>query len=195
MTELGKRRRAIMAGAGGDSGIIYEIRNRAVLTGDVIDTGIAPFTLGQDISILLDYDQTYYEGSSGAAGSLIKYMITTTSGNAKFALGKYGRSDSSVRHWWMAGNYTSISGTSNGAMRKRFIVTHQSNSGILNVYIKTGTNALQSVQVSSTFTSSLQTLKFGDVQNSTGSLCAGTITVARIYNRILDQSEISDFFD
>lgn len=195
MTELAKRRRAIMAGSGRDSSIIYEIINRAVLTGDSIDTGIAPFTLGQDVSILLDYDQTYYEGASGAAGSLIKCMITTTSGNSKFALGKYGRSDSSIRHWWMAGNYTSISGTSNSAMRKRFIVTHQSNSGTLIIYVKTGTNALQTVQVNSAFTSSLQTLKFGDIQNGTGSLCAGTITMARIYNRILDQSEINDFFD
>lgn len=187
------RRRALMMQAnGGDASILYELLNHAVQTGASIDTGVAPFIANLDATIMLDFNQTYYESASGAPGSLSKYMITTTSGNSKFVLGKYGRSDANVRYWWMNGTYQTISGTTNGAVRKRFIVTHQRNSGTITIHVKTGTNAKTTVTVTQTFTASPTNLRFGG--SGAESLCAGTINTARIYNRILEQSEIDEFF-
>lgn len=192
---LASRRRALLMGQKNKaSDVLYNLENHVVQTGDSIDTGIAPFVADLDVTIMFDFNQTYYEGASGAVGSTSKYMVTTTSGNSKFCLGKYGKGDANVRRWWMTVDWSSIANTENGAVRKRIIVTHQRNSGTITIHIKTGTNAKQTMDVSGSFTASSLNLKFGSSTSNPGSLCAGTILIARIYNRILEQSEIDAFF-
>lgn len=191
---LMKRRRALMMAqsAAPSADVLWSLSNHPVSAGDSIDTEIAPFVAGLSTTILLDYDQQDYTTTSNAPGSRVMYLFTTATGSSKLAVGKNGRTTSKMYHLWMSGSATEIPNVDCQIGRKRIAVTHSADSGDITIYAKTG-DTLETVTVSGTFAASnLPLLIGGDATNYT--LLAGTITEARIYNRILSAEEINAFF-
>lgn len=172
--------------------VLWSLTNHTVAAGDYIDTGIAPFVAGLSTTILLDYDQQDYTSTQGNYGSIIKYLFVSTSGTSMFAIGKYGRVGKGIYYWWMGVAATMIANVSSVIGRKRIAVLHEANSDDITIYIKTG-DAVKTITVSDTFVASNRPLKIGG-DATTGSLLDGTITNAKIYNRILSAAEISAFF-
>lgn len=191
---LMQRRRALMAAqsAAPSADVLWSLTNHAVSAGDSIDTGIAPFVAGLSTTILLDYDQTDYTTTSNAPGSRVMYLFTSVSGTSKFAVGKNGRTTSKMFYFWMSGAATEIPNVNCQIGRKRIAVTHIADSGDITIYIKTG-DTVEAVTVTGTFAASNLPLLIGGNTTNYG-LLAGTITEAKIYNRILSAAEISAFF-
>lgn len=180
------------------SDTVYAIENKSVTNGDVIKTNVPMY--GNDVPTTIVLDGTFggMSGSAGVTNSLCKFLRVVSSSTFTFQIGRYSRSHAYLSLWWQGtsnSDYVALTGTTTSSGRKRFVVTHDANSGTLTVYSKMGTNAINTQTSVKVFANgiSLLTIGYGTPPSEQG-VPNGTIAKAEIYDRIWTQAEIDAFF-
>lgn len=193
---LMQRRRALIGQKNRPSDILFELLNYAVETGQSIDTGVKPFQQGVDCTILLDIQIDSNPTASGGVASTVQLLrvYDTTQNELSFALGKQSRAYTNYSRKWMSGGWSDLQNTTTSAGRKRFAITHSANSVVAKIQHKMGNGSVESWQSDRYWHSVDNDLYIGYGSNTTTSLASGKINLVRVYNRVLSQDEIAEFF-
>ena len=188
------RRSELMQSGGQVNHLIYSLENYTVARGDTVNSGIQLFNpVGMAFTILFDATLALNKDSNTNA-SCQKMIAVYSNSNYIFSIGRNSASNTVQRVCWTtAGSWTDLTGTSISAGRQRIVITKEKNSGILNIYYKYKEGSLL------TFTSlyngnksSTSTLYFG-YGSGISTLSAGTINNVKVYNTVIDQTEINAF--
>lgn len=195
MNSILRRRRALMmAGQGGGETPVYELTNRAVSTGDSIDTEVAFMSSGFAGTVLLDITLNGNPTGASATARTYKLIYVGNTASSSFALffGKTSRNAAYHTIGFYGGNESHGVWT-NGAGRYKIAITHGANENTVTAKQKKDSGAVESFDYSRTYSPVTDTLHFGG-PDTAQALYAGTIHSAKIYNRVLSQSEIDAFF-
>lgn len=174
----------------GESDLLYSLSNQTWTS--QIDTGVAPFAEDLSSTIVLYVYIKSNTTTSGAVGSLYRIftVMADDDTNRYCALGKQTRAGNALGFCFVTTTWSSLASRSCSAGNKKFVVTHEANSGNITLYNSMGS----AINLSRTFTSSSRTLKLGGVADGTNALPASSIIRScEIYNRVWSSDEISAF--
>ena len=191
------RRRGLMC-MGGEPGLLFRRKNIEMQTGECLDTGIEILQAGLSVTVLLDYTSTNNPTSSSAKGSIYKLLQMGTT--REVCVGKYDRANSELMYWWMPSSnkdYTTMTGVTASAGRKRIAVTHAANSNGITIYAKMGDDTLYTFTCTKTFSATNAKLSVAYLaeETSTAGVPNGTLNEISVYSRILSAEEIAAFFE
>lgn len=194
MTELAKRRRAIMAGEQ-MADVLYELTNQAVSVGQSIDTGIHFLSASNAGTILLDITINSNPTSSSAAGRLYRliHMLSDNLTDFSLMLGKMTRLTNFQSTGWMNVS-TGHSDYPVDAGRYKIVILHDKQSSNITVMMQYSGGQIASHTETRQYVPSNQNLHLGDPLDTARGLPSSTIHMAKIYSRVIDQVEIDDFF-
>lgn len=194
MTELMRRRRALMSAAKSQGGAPdYELSNYTVTAGEMIDTGFHPFVDGGAFTVLFDMTTTANPTSGTAANWVFLYCAPNE--NATY-VGKGSKWVTTIRASWLIGSPQPGEGSTSKSGRHRLAVTHLSNGQSLivkgrdndgTVYQMTGTSGKAYVDDTN------DTLIIGGPTEEAKGLPPGTIHSVKAYSRVLSDDEINAF--
>ena len=148
-------------------------------------------------TIMLDFTNTGNPTSGIASIWKAIEMWSATINAESLCIGKAYANDTLQKIAWYAHavHGLSITGSSTAPARHRYCITHDANSKTATLYYKRNNDTVQTVTVTTTnFVTTQASVKFGANANDQTSLPAGTVNNAKIYNRVLSQSEIDAFF-
>lgn len=189
------RRRALM-GITGELQPVYQLLDYSFSNGQ-IRTETSPFAADKDLTILLDITTT--SNPTSGSGSQIKFIqafnLTFSNSYPLLALGKQATGSTGLSCTWCSdpASYQTLTGSTAAAGRKRFAVLHRANSTTLTIMHKMGTGATYTQTLTAeSFTAGGDYLDFGGSGN--WSLSTGIINKAAIYNSILPESILNNFF-
>lgn len=196
------RRRELMAAlTGGNSDLLYERRNLAVETGAQIDTGVKPFTVGQSITILIDFTNTENPTGEGAVASKWKLIRIYSVALSLYTLvlGKTDRASSALKFWFyeaLSAGMTMDNNLLSNLTRKRVAITHEAGSNTAYIKYKMGeSGTLRSYSRTKTFTADDTVLTFGGPAEGDHALPAGTFDLIQVWGKVLTDDEINSFFE
>lgn len=193
MTELMRRRGSLMAKNGGESDVVYELKNRAVAMGDVIDTGVVFWDEDFNGTILLDiYIATNHKDLQiDRAYRLIS--IESNSEGDRMYVGKTGRNETKLSVVLDSAAYKVAISDSVGPGRFKIALTHPAASNSVTCYCQKDGGSILEATTSRTFSASSRNLTLG-ADETYLKLPEGEIYLAQVYNRILSNGEINAFF-
>ena len=186
------RRRALMQGSPGLPGPIYKIENRAVSQSS-ISTGIKILDSDFDCSLLLDITLTSIPTSG--VGRIFKFFTIWDSVNSRNAwcLGKTTNTSTHPAYFWYENQQISWNNITIASGRFRILGIHNKNSNTMDLYCKKDNGSIYHVTSTGTFSPLTNSLNIGS--SGDAALPANTmINKCSIYNRIIDQGEIDNFF-
>ena len=173
---------------------VYSLENHATTRGERILTSIFPMTNDFDMTILFDMDLTNVTSGNASKYRLI-FINSSTSGTYSFSVGKGAATDTALATWFFQNNGVTRSSISSSSGRHIIAVRHSAASNKLYLSYKSGNNARVDLTLSGTFFASPdKPIGFGGGSNNAYSLPAGTIHSARIYDQILTDAQVDDFF-
>lgn len=191
---LMERRHALMRQKEMVNHLLYSLDNYSVTAGERINTDVYPFADDISCTILLDYTFTNVT-TNNAPGLFINVMNVwnTTLGATSFTIARDSNRYSPYNCKWQGVSTAMNSAPAGG--RNRFAVTHEAGSDVVKVSFKSNTSTRRNYSYTQTFTPApTNPLFFGGTANGTGSLAEGTITSAKVYDKVLSAAEINAFF-
>lgn len=176
--------------------LIYSLYDRVVTDGEVIDTGVSPFTAGVDMTLLFDMTITKNPTDTAEAYRYVLARVKSDNSGRILSVSKPSQWNAGIRAIFFGSQDNDDAGKilTSAAGRKRFVITHIANTNSITAWGKSGTaeTTQKTITGNTAFTASQQTLTFGLLGTGTG-LPPGTITKAEVYNTILSQAEIDAF--
>lgn len=192
MTELAKRRRALMATAGPKP--VVAIVNRTVAAGDRINTGFAPF--GADLASTLLLDIHILDSPSSGISSKWDVLACWNGSLSGWMLQINKQNNTEQRCIWAALSATSLPNIDATPGRYRYVITHEANSQEVTIRYKKDSNPTYTITRSrSPFTPANNVLYMGGSANNVDSLPGSVINKFEAYNIILSNTNINKFFD
>lgn len=193
---LTRRRELILADSGPTSDLLYSLSNQTWT--EQIDTEVAPFISGRSTIIVFKCYIASNPTTSGAVGSVHRlFTVLTSDDSSRYcAVGKQSRGDNALGVCFVTTTYAALAQRSAAAGSKLFVITHEANSDLFDLYYRIGGSGNAThVQYTRTYTESTSTLKIGGTANGTQALPNNsTINKCEIYNRVLSAAEISALF-
>lgn len=172
--------------------LLYSLDNYAVEAGTWINTNIIPFSEDFNLTILFDF--TYTLPSSGVGSTpYLMYVWNSQISGYTFAIRLQYTNSSVFSYVWQ--KVLGALANANKGGRSRIAVTHAAGSNTINISFKKDTGTRRNYSYTQTFTpASNSKLYFGRTANGNDSLPEGTITSAKVYDKILSAAEINAFF-
>lgn len=193
MSALTDRRSTLLVQAANRARPIYCLENRSVSVGDRIITDLYPFQPDFSTTILLDITTTANPTSNGSSIWKLINVHNTEKGRPILRIGKTSKWITDQRMFWCSWTVFTLTGSKSAPGRHKYAVTHNANTKDLYVGYRYNNEARLEFQLIETFTpSSEDSLSFGYTGEET--LPPGTIHSARVYDKVLSQNELNEFF-
>ena len=176
--------------------VLYDLQNQTLTRGASFSTNINVLQADFPFTILLDITTT--ENPTSGTASVAKYIFeySATLGGRGLTIGKSTAGVSSLSLWWESNTAQTITGSTVGAARRRFAITHEANSNTVNLKYKEGSGTLITTSASNTFV--VETggglLAFGAPGEANHCLPAGQLTLARVYGDVISSDLVDSFF-
>lgn len=191
MTELAKRRRAIMAGAAADHRLLVSVYNRSMSQGDTLvpDATVHPFAAGQATTIYMDFQIT-----TSTPGTQFKFWQVYGDSHRHSAIGRYSAGTTTLDAWFDAtgsADFNPLSQIPIQIGRYRMIMVHKADSPTAKVWAKLDNNAIQTITISkSSYTPSDSLISIGaGIAPTTTGVPAGLLRSFEVFNYAMTDGE------